>query len=92
MRRTITVALGLLLVLLAPASVGAGQPDQVDPALMQPALNPDFAPWDCWRSGTGIVCDGQWSASWTNEVTFLECGGRPVFSTGTDVRTLSPQR
>jgi hypothetical protein len=86
--RTVIFALGLLLVMIAPASVAAGQPDRVDPSLMQPALNPTFAPWDCWRRGTGIICDGQRSDSWTNEVTFLECDGRPVYSTGTDVRTL----
>ena len=90
LKRTVIVALGMLLAMLVPASVAAGQPDQVDPALMQPALNPTFAPWDCWRHGTGIVCDGHRSDSWTNEVTFLECGGRPVYSTGTDVRTLTP--
>ena len=33
------------LALLMPTSASAGQPDTVDPALMQPALNPTFAPW-----------------------------------------------
>ena len=51
MKRTVVVALGMLLVMLVPASVAAEQPHQVDPALMQPALNPTFAPWDCWRNG-----------------------------------------
>ena len=43
-----------VLALLMPTSASAGQPDSVDPAIMQPALNPSFAPWDCWRTGTGI--------------------------------------
>jgi hypothetical protein len=76
------------LALLAPASASAGQPDTVDPALMQPTLNATFAPWSCWRTGTGIVCDGQRLLAWVAQENGLVCDGRPVYSTGSDERTL----
>ncbi|MFL5650165.1 MAG: hypothetical protein ACJ777_02710 [Chloroflexota bacterium] len=88
MKRTIMVALGCVSVLLAPASALAGRGDSVDPGIMQPALNPAFGPWECWRTGAGITCDGESHDSWTNAETFIVCDGRPVYSTGTDDRTL----
>ena len=87
MKRTIIVALGCAAVLLAPATTLAGRNDSVDPAIMQPGLNQAFAPWDCWRTGAGIVCEGDLSISWSNEPSFFACDGRQVYSTGTDVRT-----
>ena len=77
-----------VLALLMPTSASAGQRDSVDPAIMQPALNPSFAPWDCWRTGTGIVCDGARALAWEGAETGFVCEGRPVYSTGTDERTL----
>jgi len=77
-----------VLALLVPASASAGQPDSVDPAIMQPALNPAFSPWDCWRTGTGIVCDGSSVLVWKGAETEFTCDGGPVYSTGTDKRTL----
>lgn len=88
MRRTIIVALGCAAVLLAPASALAGQGDKVDPASMQPGLNPAFAPWDCWRTGDGITCEGELSNAWTDSEWGLVCDGRPVFTTGTEERVL----
>jgi hypothetical protein len=89
MRRTIIVALGCAAVLLAPANAIAGRGDSVDPALMQPALNPAFAPWDCWRAGDGITCEGEGGDAWTNrEWDLVRCDGHPVYSTGTEERVL----
>ena len=88
MRRTIIAALGCLAVLLTPASTFAGLPEKVDPDLMQPGLNPAFAPWDCWRTGGGITCEGHLSVAWTDSEWGLVCDGRPVFSTGTEDRVL----
>jgi hypothetical protein len=88
MRRTIIVALGCAAVLLAPASAIAGQGDSVDPAIMQPGLNPAFAPWDCWRAGEGITCEGQLNDAWTNREWDVVCDGRPVYTTGTEDRVL----
>jgi hypothetical protein len=88
MRRTIIVALGCAAVLLAPATAMAGQGDSVDPALMQPGLNPAFAPWDCWRTGEGITCEGSLNNAWTNADWGLICDGRPVYTTGTEDRVL----
>ena len=93
MRRMIVVALGCAAVLLAPASALAGRSDSVDPAIMQPALNPDFAPWDCWRAGGGITCEGRLSDAWTNrQWGIVACDGRPVYSTGTEERASDPPR
>ena len=88
MKRMIVVALGCAAVLLAPGSALAGQPDTVDPALMQPTLNPAFAPWDCWRTGDGISCEGHFSDAWTNREFDLVCDGRKVYTTGTEERVL----
>lgn len=88
MKRAFLQLASLALVLSVPGTALAGRPAAVDPAIMQPALNPSFAPWDCWRAGNGIVCDGQRTESWTNEPIPLQCDGRTVYSTGTDDRTL----
>jgi hypothetical protein len=66
-----------VLALLMPTSASAGQPDSVDPAIMQPALNPSFAPWDCWRTGIGIVCDGARALAWEGAETGFVCDGGP---------------
>ena len=87
--RARTMLLGMLLVLLVPSSVAAGRPDGVDPSIAQPPLNDSFGPWECWSTGAGITCQGERSLSWTNEPTFLECDGRRVYATGTDVATLT---
>lgn len=62
----------------------AGRPDTVDPNLMEPALNPSFAPWTCWRAGATIVCEGSKTETYTGlEVDFLACEGGPIYSAGT---------
>jgi hypothetical protein len=48
---------------------------------MQPALNPDFAPWSCWKAGSGIICQGDYETTY-NEPIGLECDGRPVYISG----------
>lgn len=85
--RTAIAILISALALLAPASASAGQPHSVDPAIMQPSLNASFGPWDCWRTGTGIVCDGARTLAWEGAETGLVCDGRMVYSTGADERT-----
>jgi len=81
----------LVLVLIAicalglggPGAVVAGKTHTVDPAGMQPALNPAFD-WDCWQTGGGTVCEASRSESYEGlEVDFLACAGGPVFSSGT---------
>jgi hypothetical protein len=86
-RRKLMIILVGTLALLVPANASAGQPDSVDPAIMQPSLNASFGPWDCWRTGTGIVCDGARTLAWEGAETGFICEGRPVYSTGTDERT-----
>ena len=59
----------------------AGNPHQVDPALMTPALNPDFAPWTCWTAGGGITCSGGMEVSY-DEPTDVACQAGPVYVRG----------
>lgn len=79
-------ALASILVLAFAGTVNAGQPTEVDPGLMQPPLNATFAPWDCWESGAGIVCDGERHWSWEGVDTGAQCDGQTLFSSGTDDR------
>jgi len=79
-----TCALGLG----APITAMAGQPNKVDPAVMEPALNPAFAPWDCWRIANGIICEAAVSGSYSGlEVDFLACDAGPVYSAGSFTST-----
>jgi hypothetical protein len=74
--------------LFSVPSVSAGQPDSVDPALMQPALNPTFAPWTCWRADDRIICEGSKTETYAGlEVDFLSCAAGPIYSQGTFTST-----
>ncbi|TFV92060.1 hypothetical protein E4P40_03745 [Blastococcus sp. CT_GayMR20] len=81
LRRTRRLALGVLAVAaLLPATVAeAKPPTQVDPALMVPTLNPDFAPWSCWEAGSGITCQGSYADSYSGVPIGLECDGQEVY-------------
>ena len=63
MKRTLIGLAVLALALSAPVGVAAGRGESVDPALMQPPLNPAFEPWECWRTGTGITCEAARTAT-----------------------------
>lgn len=67
--------------LTAPAAL-SDPPHQVDPAQLQPPLNPNFAPWSCFEAGTGITCKGGYDASY-NEPFGLTCAGQEVWISGT---------
>jgi hypothetical protein len=73
-------ALGL--ALLSTPTAGATSPLTVDPDLMKPALNPEFAPYTCIQAGTGITCTGESNQSYTNEPIGLQCDGHDVYVTG----------
>ena len=73
--------LGLATVTVAAPSAQATSPRTVDPAPLQPALNPGFAPWSCWRAGAGITCQGGYEASY--DEPFGSCDGRELRITGT---------
>jgi hypothetical protein len=73
-----TAVVGLL---LGGSAAVAKSPHVVDPASVQPALNPDFAPWSCFRTGQGIICQGSYEDSWENEL-FGQCDGRDVYVSG----------
>ena len=77
----VTLAAAVNVALPTPTA-SAKSPHEVDPAIVQPALNPDFAPWNCWEAGARILCQGEYDDAWTDEPIGLECDGRPVYSTG----------
>ena len=86
MVRRIVVTVLCVLTLGAPAVVTAGQPNSVDPLLMVPPLNATFT-WSCFRTGGGIVCDGERLITWENEEYGISCGDRPIIGTGYEYRT-----
>ena len=86
MSRSVVLLALCVLSLAAPGTAAAGRGDSVDPALMQPALNASFAPWECWRTGSGIVCDGARTTSVERVETGLVCDGQMVYTSETDTR------
>jgi hypothetical protein len=80
------IAAAVALALTATLSVGvpanAKSPNVVDPATVTPALNPDFAPWDCFEAGRGITCQGQFRPVYENEPIGLQCEGQEVYISG----------
>lgn len=72
-------ALGLL---LAAPGAHAGPSRSVDPALMVPTLNPDYAPYSCERTGSGITCRGTLDIAY-DEPFGLQCDGQGVWISGT---------
>ena len=87
MKRTLIGMAVLALALSAPAGVAAGRGESVDPALMQPPLNASFAPWDCWRTGSGITCEGHRTLTAVGVETGIVCDGRPVYTNEVDTRS-----
>ena len=91
MNRTKTRPRTPIMVLLAAAMSIAGllsaplaaakSPHQVDPAAMQPQLNPQFAPWTCFEAGVGITCQGSYEATYAGP-TGLQCDGQDVYVRG----------
>ena len=82
---TITRLAATAVAALASLSFGtmpavAGQPQQVDPSTLQPALNPNFD-WSCYEAGKGITCKGTFEPSY-NEPIGLICDGKEVWIQG----------
>jgi hypothetical protein len=87
MKRTLIGMAVLALALGAPVGAVAGRGESVDPALMQPPLNPTFGPWECWRTGTGITCEGQRTLTAVGAESLFVCDGRPVYTNEVDTQT-----
>jgi hypothetical protein len=88
MKRILIGMAVLAVALSAPLSAVAGRGESVDPALMQPPLNATFAPWECWRAGDGITCEGHRTLTAVGAETFFVCDGRPVYTNEVDTRTM----
>ena len=69
------------LVVAAPPAVSKS-PNTVDPATMEPGLNPQFAPWTCFEAGQGITCQGSFEDDYSFRIG-LQCDGRDVWLSGT---------
>ena len=83
LRLTLMLIATALAGLIAVPSASAGRVDTVDPTLMQPSLNPSFAPWTCWRADGRIICEGSRTATYSGlEVDFLSCAVGPIYSQG----------
>ena len=83
-RRTAAVAGILSMAVMAMATsppASAKSPHTIDPDTLQPALNPDFAPWSCFEAGSGITCQGGYEASY--EEVIGTCDGRDLSVAGT---------
>jgi hypothetical protein len=87
MKRTLIGMAVLGLALSAPVGAVAGRGESVDPALMQPPLNATFGPWECWRTGAGITCEGHRTLTAVGAETPFMCDGRPVYTNEVDTRT-----
>lgn len=77
-RSAAAASLCLAAVLFTAPEAASKSPHQVDPAQMQPSLNPDFAPWSCFEAGTGITCQGGYQETY-NEPFGLFCDGQEVW-------------
>jgi hypothetical protein len=75
-----TIALAATLAAGMPAS--AKSPNVVDPSTLTPALNSDFAPWDCFETGQGSTCQGEFRPVYENEPIGLQCDGQDVYISG----------
>jgi hypothetical protein len=80
--KKIVVAATLAASLAVGAPAAAKSPHAVDPATLTPALNPDFAPWDCFEAGKGITCQGEFRPVYENEPIGLQCQGQDVYISG----------
>lgn len=56
--RSVALVAALLALTLPLSSMQASSPRVVDPDSLSPALNPHFAPYDCWEVGGGSICRG----------------------------------
>jgi len=87
MKRLLLTILATIPLLVPTGAAGATGRTPVDPALMQPPLNPTFT-WTCWRMDDKTVCDGERHVGWTAADTGLPCAGGTIHSTATDDRFL----
>jgi hypothetical protein len=82
MRRLAALGSVLLLTCLLAGAAVAKSPHQVDQSQLVPPLNPNLAPWTCWATGDGIICEGATSDSWVGEDIGETCDGQPIYATG----------
>ena len=83
-KHRLTVLVGAMLALVLPFSaIQAASPHTVDPDSLSPALNPHYAPYDCWEAGGGIICRGEVEDTYGPEIfDGFDCAGQAIYITG----------
>ena len=90
-KHRLAVLMSAMLALMIPFSaIQAASPHAVDPDSLLPALNPLYAPYDCWEAGGGITCRGEVENTYGPEVLdFFDCGGTAVYVSGAERQTIT---
>ena len=84
-RRSLGLVIALAATLLPAGVVGAASPHVVDPDSLSPALNPHYAPYDCWEAGGSIICRGEVEDSYGPELMdWFDCGGQTLTVWGSE--------
>ena len=82
-RRSIFLVIALVAIVLPTSSVGAASPHVVDPDSLSPALNPHYAPYDCWATGRGSICQGDVEEAYGPFVMdWFDCDGQTIYVSG----------
>jgi hypothetical protein len=80
--KRVLVAVGLVLA-VPIGGVRAASPHTVDPATLSPALNPLYAPYDCWTTGSGSICQGDVQDAYGPFVMDgFDCDGQTIYDAG----------
>jgi hypothetical protein len=81
-RPPVVILLAALLVATLAAPAFARSPRVVDPDSVTPPLNPNFAPWTCFDTGNGPICQGILDDEYAGEEIDMSCDGDPVYVSG----------
>ena len=83
-KHRIAALAGAILALVLPLSgIQAASPHTVDPDSLSPALNPHYAPYDCWEAGGGIICRGEVEDGYGfGLMDWFDCDGQTIYASG----------
>jgi hypothetical protein len=82
-RRKLAFATVLIALALPLGAVHGASPHVVDPDSLSPALNPHYAPYDCWATGGGSICEGDVQESYGPFVMdWFDCDGQTIYLSG----------
>ncbi len=82
-KRGRALVIGLLALVVPLGGAQAASPHTVDPDSLSPALNPRFAPYDCWATGGGAICEGEIQGSYgPDPMDWFDCDGQTFYVSG----------